>query len=157
MVMRAFVLLLTCVASHYLAAQEPLSIPLRLTADKNMVVDARLNGTDVVTLMLHTAAADVTLTEEASQKAQSVKYAGSTKVRAWGGQSEARYSEHNVLQIGALAVRELVVWEDKNSGKGSDGKFGLTTLGKNIIELDLDHSKLVLHEALPNKVDSIAR
>lgn len=134
-----------------------IAIPFTLTSHNNIVISALLNGTDTLNLMLHTAARDVTLTEEAVRKAKSIKFTNTTKVQSWGGESDSRYSKGNQLQLGPLQRKNLNIWEDKNSGHDTDGKFGLDFFENRIVEIDFDQHRLVLHQSLPRKAAKYER
>lgn len=133
------------------------TIPFQLTDQNNIVVKVILNDTDALNLMLHTAASDVTVIEEAAQKFNSVKFTETDKVKSWGGESDARFSKGNQVQIGALKRTNIIVWEGKNSGKYTDGKFGLDFFQNRIVEIDFDHSRIALHDHLPRKVKNYER
>ena len=126
-------------------------IPFILTASNNIVVKTILNDTDALNLMLHTAARDVTLTEDATRKAKSIKFTNTDKVKSWGGETDSRFSKGNHVQIGDLKRNKINVWEDKNSGKNTDGKFGLDFFQNRIIEINFDQRRIVLHDHLPPK------
>lgn len=132
-------------------------IPFTLTAHNNIVVGVRLNGTDALNLMLHTAANEVTLTEEAVRKTKSIKFTNTDKVKSWGGESDARFSNGNQVQIGALRRNNVTVWEDKNSGKDTDGKFGLDFFDKQIVEINFEQSRITVHKSLPRKAETYER
>lgn len=129
-----------------------MEIPFLLTDQNNIVVRVVLNATDALDLMLHTAASDVTLTEEAVKKSTSIKFTGASKVQSWGGEAESRYSIDNQVQLGDLRRTKVMVWEDLNSGKNTDGKFGLDFFEGHIIEIDFARSVITLHGTLPRKV-----
>ncbi|MBL8189593.1 MAG: hypothetical protein JNK38_16400 [Acidobacteria bacterium] len=139
------------------AVQGESVIPFTLTAHNNIVVSAKLNGTDTLKLMLHTATADVRLTEDAVRKLKSISFTNSTKVKSWGGESDSRFSKENRLQIGALQRKDITVWEDKNSGHDTDGKFGLDFFQNQIVEIDFDHGHIALHKTLPRKAETYER
>jgi hypothetical protein len=128
------------------------TIPFSLSEHNNIVVRVVLNDTDTLNLMLHTAATDVTITEDATRKFNSIKFTDTDKVKSWGGEADSRLSKGNQVQIGGLKRNNISVWEDKNSGKGTDGKFGLDFFQNRIVEIDFDHRRIVLHDALPRKV-----
>ncbi len=132
-------------------------IPFTLTAHNNIVVSAKLNDIDLLNLMLHTATADVRLTEDAVRKIKSIQFTNSSKVKSWGGESDSRFSKGNQLQIGALLRKDITVWEDKNSGHDTDGKFGLDFFQNRIVEIDFDHRRLALHKTLPHKAEKYER
>lgn len=133
------------------------AIPFLLTDQNNIVVKVILNETDTLNLMLHTAASDVTVIQEAARKFTSVKFTETDKVKSWGGESDARFSKGNQVQIGDLKRTNITVWEDKNSGKYTDGKFGLDFFQNRIVEIDFDHSRIALHDRLPRKVRKYER
>jgi hypothetical protein len=145
------------------AVQPEVSLPFVLTDQNNIVVKAVFNGTDTLNLMLHTAASDVTVTEDARSKSTSVKFTGSTQAEAWGGKADLRFSKGNQIQIGTLRRDNMTVWEDKNSGKGTDGKFGLDFFQNQqnqqnrIVEIDFDQSRITLRDSLPRKVETYER
>ncbi|HTF30529.1 MAG TPA: retropepsin-like aspartic protease [Flavitalea sp.] len=135
------------------ATKKQVSIPFRLTADNNLSVRAVLNKIDTVELMFHTAASSVTLTEEATKKAHSLKFGRTDSVKSWGGGgNSSRFSESNSLQIGDLQWENMPIWENKNSGPKTDGKFGTDLFKDKVIEVDFDKGMITLHSKLPNKI-----
>ncbi len=134
------------------AEQGEVAIPFTLTAHNNIVVSTVINTKDTLNLMLHTAASDVTVTEDAVRKSKSIKFTGKEKVKSWGGNADSRFSKGNHVQMGHLQRSNMSIWEDKNSGQDTDGKFGLDFFQKRIVEIDFDHRRIVLHENLPPKV-----
>lgn len=132
-------------------------IPFTLTKQNNLVVRGVLNDTDPVDLMLHTAARDVTLTEAAVRKTTSLRFTDSVEVKAWGGGGSSRFAKGNQLRIGDLRRGDVTVRENKNSGEGTDGKFGLDFFEEPIVELDFDRSRIVAHQRLPAKASQFAR
>ena len=139
------------------AVRGEVAIPFTLTPSNNIVVSALLNGTDTLNLMFHTAASDLALTEDAVRKAQSVKFTGTHKVRSWGGEADSRYSQGNQVQIGTLQRNNIDIWEDINSGKGTDGKFGFDFFQQRIVEIDFDQHRIALYEKLPRKAKKYER
>ena len=142
------------------AAQKSLGeveIPFTLTDQNNIVVSTLLNGTDTLNLMLHTASLDVRLTEDAVRKSKSIKFTATDKVKSWGGEADSRSSKGNRLQIGELLRNDIDIWEDKNSGKDTDGKFGLDFFQNRIVEIDFDHRLIALHDKLPGKIEKYER
>ena len=59
--------------------------------------------------------------------------------------------------MGPLQRSNINIWEDKLSGKDTDGKFGLDLFQKRIVEIDFDHHRIVLHEILPRKAEQYER
>ena len=154
-------LLLTAFTNQPLRAlqEDPneVAIPFTLTASNNIVVSALLNNKDTLNLMLHTAASDVTITEDAARKLKSIQFTGKDKVKSWGGKADSRFSKGNQVKIGPLQRSSMNIWEDKNSGKDTDGKFGLDFFQKRIVEIDFDHRRIALHESLPPKMEKYER
>ena len=56
------------------------------------------------------------------------------------------------MQIGGQSWPDTPIWENKNSGPETDGKFGIDLFAGNVIEIDFDKSRLVIHNTLPRKV-----
>lgn len=133
------------------------SIPFTLSTHNNIVVRAVLNEKDTLNLMFHTAANDVTLTEDAVRKSKSITFNGKSSVEAWGGKAESRYSTGNQVQIGPHKRGNINLWEDKNSGQDTDGKFGFDFFPKRIVEIDFDHRRMALHKTLPSDMKQYER
>ncbi|WP_460950704.1 retropepsin-like aspartic protease [Spirosoma daeguense] len=155
-----YLLLLLTFGSHLAFSQDknqPLagnySIPFRLTNFNNISVQTVLNQRDTVRLMFHTAANAVTLTEEAVKQLKTINFAGADSVKSWGGGGNtSRYSKSNTIQLGELHWHDVPIWENKNSGLETDGKFGIDLFAHKIIELDFDKKQIRLHSGLPENV-----
>jgi hypothetical protein len=127
-------------------------IPFQLTEHNNLSVQAVLNKKDTVHLMFHTAAGSLTLIEETVKKLSSLHFDGTDSVKSWGGGGNpSRFSKNNSLQIGELQWEDVSIWENKNSGPGTDGKFGLHLFEGKVIEIDFDKKIIILHTSLPRK------
>jgi hypothetical protein len=126
-------------------------VPFTLNEHNNIVVQATLNGADALTLMLHTASSDITLTEAAVVASSGLAFPDAHSVKSWGGESDSRVSLGNHLTIGSLSRDDITLWENKDSGAGTDGKFGLDFFQSRMIEVDHDHNLLLTHENLPAK------
>jgi hypothetical protein len=154
-------LLLTGGINQTIRAQQSdaseVAIPFTLTDHNNIVVSVVVNGTDTLNLMLHTASSDMRLTEDAVRKSKSIKFTATDKVKSWGGEADSRSSKGNRVQIGALQRNDMNIWEDKNSGRDTDGKFGLDFFQNRIIEIDFDRRRVALHDRLPRKVQKYER
>jgi hypothetical protein len=111
----------------------------------------RINESHRLKLMLHSATSDVTLIEEAVRRLEDLKLDETTPVQSWGGTSDARYSTGNRLRIGSLTRDSVTLWENKHSGEGTDGKFGLDFFGESVVEIDYDSGLIVVHDRLPDK------
>lgn len=140
----ACLMTLTCIF-----AQKADTIPFVLTPANNISIQAILNERDTVDLMLHTAASGMTLTKEATTKLNSLDFSHKDTVNSWGGDNASRYSMGNRLQIGRQSWEDLQIWENENSGRGTDGKFGLSFFKDQVVVINFDRSFLVLSDELP--------
>lgn len=126
------------------------TIPFTLTDHNNISVQALINTYDTVDLMFHTAASSITLTQEASKVLKHVWWdSDKEEVNSWGGNSKARYSSGNSLSIEGMQWDSLSIWETKNSGPQTDGKFGPHLFDGYVIEINFNKNIIVLHEKLP--------
>ncbi len=132
-------------------SRQTVSIPFMLSEQNNIVVEVRINESHVVHLMLHSASSDVTLTEDAVRRLEDLALDKTTRVQSWGGTSDSRYSTGNRLRIGPLTRDGVTLWENRNSGEGTDGKFGLDFFGDAVVEIDYDSGRIVVHDRLPDK------
>jgi hypothetical protein len=153
---RSYTLIGCLFLCRFISAQEKdqaVYIPFQLTAHNNLSVQAILNGQDTAQLMFHTAANSLTLIEEAVAHFKSLKFNGTTdSIKSWGGSgNSSRLSTGNLLQIGDLKWSDVSIWENKNSGPGTDGKFGIDLFEKKVIEVDFDKKLIVIHTELPAK------
>lgn len=136
-----------------LNSPRPDTLPLVITEAGNFAIKAVANHTDTVLLMVHTAESGVTLTEAATKRMSSLHFSGADSVESWGGKGNAsRYSENNTLQMGDLTWNKMLVWEDVNSGKGTDGKFGLDLFKGKAVEVDFNKRQLVVGANLTDTV-----
>lgn len=135
-------------------SEKKYTIPFELTDYNNLSVQAVLNEKDTVHLMFHTATNEVELTEDAVKKLKSIKFDGTVNdVKSWGGaENESRFSKGNSIQIGAMKWENVLLWEDKNSGQHTDGKFGLKLFKDKAVEIDFDKKVIVVYSELPKKV-----
>ncbi|MES2005818.1 MAG: retropepsin-like aspartic protease [Bacteroidota bacterium] len=133
------------------SSQKKISIPFSLTEYNNLSVRAILNQKDTVQLMFHTAANDLTLTEDAIQKLKTIRFSNTTdSVKSWGGSANSsRLSKNNFVQIGGLSWENVPIWENKNSGQHTDGKFGIDLFANKVIEIDFDQKLINIYTELP--------
>ena len=129
----------------------------RLSEANNLLVKTVLNGGDTLTLMLHTAANAVTLTEVATKRIRSIQWDAVDSTESWGGQQEARRSSYNTLEIGVFKWDSVAIWENTHSGPGTDGKFGLNLFDDKILEIDFEQGLLLVHDQLPTKAQQFSR
>ncbi|MGH1435756.1 MAG: hypothetical protein ACRBG0_15025 [Lewinella sp.] len=129
----------------------PDTIPFELTSHNNLSIKAVLNEKDTVDLMFHTAAGSVTLTSEAINTITSINWDSEEEVSSWGGDATARYSASNALAITSLKWDSIAIWETKESGPGTGGKFGPNLFDGSVIEIDFEQRVIILHDTLPEK------
>lgn len=129
------------------------SIPFKLTSYNNIVVEVVLNKRDTLDIMLHTASNSVSVVREHSKKIQSIMWDDSIGVGSWGGNGNSRYSTGNRLQISQSTFEDIEVWENKNSGPGTQGKFGLDLFEDYVVEINFDNEIIFLYESLPSKIE----
>lgn len=133
---------------------QTLRIPFQLTPHNNIAISAILNEMDTVSLMFHTAASDVTLTEDATKKLKSIRFDGTTEdIKSWGGAANsARHSAKNSLRIGGRLLSNIEIWENKFSGPNTDGKFGIDLFKGQCIQLDFEQKIMLVSPTLPKKL-----
>jgi hypothetical protein len=147
-----FLLVLFSQDSFGQSTKTDFSMPFTLTSQNNIAIKAMINGQDTVTLMFHTAANALTLTEEAISKMKSLHFEGADSVKSWGGaNNSSRFSKSNSLQIGEKKWENIPLWEDLNSGRGTGGKFGPELFEGKVIEIDFDHKIIRVSNHLPSK------
>ena len=154
---KLYLVVLLIALSEALPAQQKkqaeYSIPFQLTEYNNISVQAILNKKDTLQLMFHTAANSVMLTEDGVKKLKSMVFDRTDTVKSWGGGGNAsRYSKINSLQIGALTFDSVPIWEDKNSGQHTDGKFGPNLFAGKVLEIDFEENVIRLYASLPRKI-----
>ena len=151
-------LLILFYSSSFAQIKSDYKIPFTLTAQNNIVIKAILNKKDTVSLMFHTAASSLTLTEEALSKMKSIRFERADTVKSWGGaDNSSRYSKSNILQIGEKIWNNIPLWENVNSGQGTGGKFGPGLFEGKIIEINFDKNLLIVHSKLPSDIKTYER
>ena len=125
------------------------TIPFTLTAYNNISIRTIINKIDTVNLMFHTSVNSISLTEKATKRMSSINLGDSSEVKSWGGEGSSRYGRNNIVRIGQMKWEGVTIWEDKHSGRLTDGKFGPHLFADKIIEIDYDKSLLILHNSLP--------
>ncbi|MFK7932231.1 MAG: hypothetical protein AB8G22_01895 [Saprospiraceae bacterium] len=134
--------------SHFVTAQTD-TIPFVLTEYNNIYVEAIINGQDTAKLMFHTDADAVGVTEKAAEHFSSLKGWKESEAGSWGGGGTISKSQNNTVQIGNVTLTEQPIWKSRNSGHGTDGKFGFHFFEDKIIELDYEHNEMIIHTKLP--------
>lgn len=134
-----------------------IQIPFELTEYNNLLMPVVINHKDSLKLMFHTAADAVNLTEEATKRVQ-LDFSRTDSVKSWGGNDNtSRYSEDNHLQMAGLDFKQVGIWEDKNSGQHSDGKFGMNLFEGQVVVIDFEKLVLTLSHALPEDIASYSQ
>lgn len=135
------------------ANAQTVKIPFELTSYNNISIKTVINKKDTVRMMFHLAASSVTLTEEALQKISSVNFERTDSVSSWGGSGNAsRFSKSNTLQIGSLTWENTPIWENRNSGQNTDGKFGLELFKDKVVAIDFEKNTIMISGELPKEV-----
>jgi hypothetical protein len=129
-------------------------IPFELTSFNNISIKAILNKKDTIQLMLHTAATDVTLTEEATKRLGSLSFSKTIdSIKSWGGKTgDARVSERNLLSIEGLTWDNVTITENKHSGQFTDGKCGLDLFENKYLAFDFDKKIITVSYKLPKRL-----
>lgn len=136
---------------------QPDTIAIELTDNNVILLTAILNDQDSLKLMFHTAANDMTVTTTAAQQCHSINWEESHEVYSWGGKSQSRFSKSNELSIGALNWSNIPIWENEQSGRGSDGKFGPHLFSDRAIEIDFEKGLMILHQEEPDVIQTMSQ
>lgn len=135
------------------AGRSKTSIPFTLTPHNNISIKGILNEKDTVDLMFHLAASSVTLTEDALKKIKSISFDRTDSVSSWGGAGNtSRHSKSNDLQIDEMTWKNIPIWENKNSGPATDGKFGLDLFKDKVVMIDFEKQELTISQELPKNI-----
>lgn len=129
------------------------TIPFHLTSSNNIGITVIINEIDTLDLMFHTGSSAVFVTEDARTKIKSINMNQSAQVNTWGGTGDVRFSENNTLQIGQMKWDSIKITEDRYTGPGLDGKFGYNLFEDKILEINFDHSELIVHTTLPKTIE----
>jgi len=131
------------------AQQGPDTIAFTLNKQNNICIKARVNQSDTLTLMFHSSASGVTLTRETVEKKLTLPGSTATRVNTWSGTADGEYSEGNSLSINYLSWDSLTIFVNEYSGPDTDGKFGYDLFAGKIVAIDYDHSRMIIHPAMP--------
>lgn len=129
--------------------QPPDTIPFLLTARNNVLLQAILNERDTLLLMFHTGMRGFTIIEAAKTKVHGLAIADTVHAGSWGGTGSVGRSLHHRLRIGHHTWDDLEMDVDELSGEGSDGKVGYDLFADQVLELDFDQRRLILHDRPP--------
>ena len=161
----SIVFLLICISSCKESKQNApeqgidkgITIPFELTTHNNISIESVIATVDTLDLMFHTAASSLDVTTKAVEKITSITWNAQSEVSSWGGKATSRYSNNNAVQIGKILLDSIQIWENKNSGPTTDGKFGPNLFKDYVIEIDYDHKAIKLYDSLPNKVEGYTK
>lgn len=154
--MKSILSLILLLWSATLLAQSPDTLHFQFNEVNNMIVDATLNGRDSLKLMFHLAESEVSLTEAAVGRLDSIKLQDGGTANTWGGTHSIKAAIDQQLQIGNWQWDSLMIFVDRLSGPGSDGKFGPSLFGDRLIEVDFTHQLLILHPQAPDDLTDYA-
>jgi hypothetical protein len=132
-----------------LAKSQTDTIPFTFNKHSNICVKARINNSDTLTLMFHSASSGITLTQAAVDKKLTLNADKSQNVHTWGGDAEARYSEGNTFIINQLKWEKQTIFINENSGPDTDGKFGYDYFENKILEIDYNNKRILVHAKMP--------
>lgn len=133
------------------------SIPFELSSHNNIILKALLNNQDSLKLMFHTDAGHLSLISSKTALMKSIKWKSETELKSWGGSSKSRYSEGNNLSIGRIIWDSLPIWENLNSGPGTDGKIGPYFFEGKVLELDFEKKLIIVQKNLPSKIQEFQK
>jgi len=152
--MKNYLTVLIAVLMTSAAVAQKHVIPFQLTPYNNISIQAVINRQDTVHLMFHLAANYVAITEDAAKKVKSLTWGGSVdSVKSWGGSgNSSRFSRNNLFEIADMKWENTTIWEDKYSGRNTDGKFGTDLFEHKNIEIDFDRNMISISTDLPAKV-----
>lgn len=146
-------LLLLLLPLHSIFAQvKSDTIAFTLNKQSNICIKARIDNSDMLTLMFHTSASDITLTREAIKNKITIKLDKTDEVQTWGGMAKSENSEHHSLFINHLVWNDMTVFADDNSGADTDGKFGCDIFKNKIVSVDYEKKRMIVSEVLPQKL-----
>ncbi len=128
------------------------SISFVLSPHNNICLNGIINGKDTLKLMLHTASNSISITEDAANKIAPLKFNDPETINSWGGQGQSRFSENNSVKIGETVFENVGIWENNQTGHGTEGKIGLHYFDNKIIELNFDLNLMVVHPKIPEDV-----
>jgi hypothetical protein len=150
--MKNLALLLFLLPSLIHAQMKPDTIAFTLNKQSNICIKARIDNSDTLILMFHTSASDVTLTREAIKNKIVIKLDKADSIKTWGGIAKSSYSQHHSFFINHLSWSDITVFDDENSGAGTDGKFGADLFKGKVVAVDYDKKLMIVSEILPQKL-----
>lgn len=134
----------------------PEVIPFSLVRGR-MMVQARINGSEPIDLLVDTGANATLLAPSAIDRGVAVKASGTAQNFGLGGMVETATSAGNTIDVAGLRwEHEPLLLHDRASTAG-DGVLGMHMFEGKVVEFDFDRSVLVIHDAMPANLDGFAR
>lgn len=137
-------------ASHRLVG--PDTIPFRLDKTFGIHVQARLNTSEPLDFFFDTGAGVLAVTAEAANQKVRLKQDGQAMNTGADGKRSVPTSSGNVLQVGGLTWRAVPLMTiDYQGVKGIDfdGILGWVAFENKVVEIDYEHTYLVIHDKVP--------
>lgn len=127
----------------------PDTLPMVLTRKNNLLLRSVLDGQDTLWLMFHTGMQGVDLTEEGKARLHQYRSDGTVHAGSWGGGGSSEISAHHALRIGRHEWKDVELGISPLSGEGSEGKIGYDLFADDVLEVDLDHSRIIVRDRVP--------
>ncbi len=129
-------------------------IPFTISEANNIIFRVVLNGTDSLNLYFDTGGTDLVL-RHAAIKERTTLLKGKNK--AYQEEDYEPLEELNTLELGSLVWDSLTVYPVGVGPLEADGHFGWDLFENKIVELDYDRGEMIIHPALPGKLDDYAK
>ena len=134
----------------------PDTIPFVLTPKNNILLTAVIDARDTLRLMFHTGMRGLDITEAARARMHSFHTDAKVTSGSWGGGGASDLSAHHTLRIGPRNWADVELGTSPLSGEGSDGKIGYDFFADQVLEVDFDHLRMVVHDRLPEATTGYA-
>lgn len=134
----------------------PDTIPFVLTAKNNILLTAVIDAQDTLRLMFHTGMRGLDITEDARARMHSFHTDAKVTSSSWGGGGASDLSAHHALRIGWRSWNDVELATSSLSGEGSDGKLGYDFFADQVLEVDFDRCRIVVHDRLPEATTGYA-
>ncbi len=134
----------------------PDTIPFVLTPKNNILLTAVIDARDTLRLMFHTGMRGLDITEAARARMHSFHTDAKVTSGSWGGGGASDLSAHHTLRIGPRNWADVELGTSPLSGEGSDGKVGYDFFADQVLEVDFDHRRIVVHDRLPQATTGYA-
>lgn len=134
----------------------PEIIPFSLERGRIMV-QASINGSEPIDLLLDTGADATLLAPSAIDRGVEVQVSGVQQNFGLGGMVEVATSAKNTIEVAGLRwEHEPLLLHDRATTAG-DGVLGLHVFDGKVVEFDYDRSVLVIHDELPPTLEGFVR